>query len=120
MNKDRLIEATERAIRRSEKELAQLQDALGALKGRPGRRSTRGRGRLRNRLTPGRLPALVFGMMKEINKPATLGEIVMALCKKQPGMSVSTRQLSLALARYVREERYFRITEDGKYELIEE
>ena len=120
MSNEKIIASIEREIKKAEKQLERLKDSLAILTGKqPQRKGNKRRTKRRQSLQPGKLPALVFDVLKDINKPSTLAEIAIALNKKR-GIGVRTRTLSVALARFVRDERFFRVTTNGRYEYIEE
>ena len=114
MNNEKLIEALEHGVREAEEELRRRKEALAILKGKSPTTGHRGR---RAGLRSGSLPALIFTVLKDINQPTTIAEIVSGL--KNHNRTATTREVSIALARYVRLERFFRLTEDGKYALME-
>ena len=113
MNDDPIAEALEEAIRRREGEVERLRRALAqhrlkAVVGKP-RRRKRG-------LRRGGLPLQIAEILKE-SEPLTTGQVVMNL--KAKGIETSARVVSSALSRYAKEGRFFRQTEDGKWDLIE-
>lgn len=110
MDDDKLIERLEEGVREAEELLQRRKQALAALKGKAGagKKVTRG-------LRPGSIPALAQAALKGFKTPATLDELT-AFIKKSDA-DVDARKVSLALSRYVRQGRFFAITEEGKYHL---
>lgn len=119
MSEERIIASLETELKKAMKKVERIKASIAPLKGKaPRQRHVK---RLKKRRTKalraGRLPALASDFLKDTEKPVTLAEMADAIGKRH-GKDVTVRQLSVALARFVREEKFFRVTDDGKYELI--
>jgi hypothetical protein len=104
MDDDKLIEKLEEGVREAEEVLQRRKQALAALKGKTsasGKKAPRG-------LRPGSLPAMALAALKTAKVPLSLDELA-AHIKKEP------REVSLALSRYVRQNKYFQVSDEGKY-----
>jgi hypothetical protein len=105
MDDDKLIEKLEEGVREAEELLHRRKQALAALKGKSTTQSAK---KAPRGLRAGSLPALAAAALKAAKAPLSLEELAEVL-KKEP------RDVSLALSRYVRNGKYFQVSDEGKY-----
>ena len=119
MSEERIIASLEKELKKATKTVERIKASIAALKGKSpqAKRAKKRKRRRKIGLRADRLPAFAFDFLKEAGEPATLAEMVDAIGKRH-GKDVTVRQLSVALARFVRGEKFFRVTDDGKYEVI--
>ena len=109
MDDAKLIEELQEKVREAEEILRRRKEALAALKGKSNA-STRG-GRSRG-FRVGSIPAIAHLTLK--GKPSlSLEDLTAAIKRVKP--DIETRDVSVALSKYVRKGQHFVIDEAGKY-----
>jgi hypothetical protein len=108
MNDSDLIAKLEDGVREAEELLRRRKDALAALKGKSVSSKPRERKKV---FRSNSIPALAYETLK--NGELSLEELTEALKAKDPALN--NRKISLALSKYVREQKHFTHSLEGKY-----
>lgn len=120
MSEELILASLEKELKKAVKTVDRIKASIAGLKGKaPRQRQVKRRKRRRTKaLRADRLPAFAFEFLKDTGEPATLAEMVGAIARRH-GKDVTVRQLSVALARFVRDEKFFRVTDDGRYTFLD-
>jgi hypothetical protein len=108
MDDSKLIEELQEKVREAAELLRRRKEALAALQGKSSSaKNNRSRG-----FREGSIPAAAYAALK--GKPSlSLDELTIAI--KGKTKAKDSRDVSVALSKYVRDGKYFAIDEDGKY-----
>jgi len=112
MDDAKLIEELQEKVREAAELLRRRKEALAALLGKTGsaKNGNKKRGFRKNSI-----PLIAHAILKDARVPMSLEDLTAQIKKVKP--DITSRSVSIALSRYVRDGNVFVILEDGKYKL---